>query len=245
MEFLRYLLLATLYLSPFFLLERAFRSSFRPRIAPYWWARLFLLLLLQSITLALLSFYPLHTEILFGTPFLHVNDLRDYWSSMPPAFSGFCAFLIFTFVHYWTHVARHRVPFLWKWCHRLHHSSERFETYVSLYIHPFELILLQLTFAAVLFFSGFGLKTLGAFGFFYIFINAWMHMNVESPQWLGYVVFRPEQHSRHHSGQECNYGVIPLWDLVFGTFENPKRHPEIVGFKSDDGKKFWSYLLGR
>ena len=245
MGLLGYFFIATLYLSPFFLLERLISPPVQPRIIPYCWPRLISLLLLQSVLLYFAAEFPFHTEVLFSWNLPYVVALREFWSSVSPVFAWICAFLIFTFLHYWTHVARHRLPMLWRWCHQMHHSSERFETYMSFYIHPFELVLLQILFAVALFFSGFDLKMLSALGLVYIFINAWAHMNVKSPQWLGYVIFRPEQHSRHHAGFECNFGVIPLWDLLFGTFQNPKNHPERVGFESDNGKSFWDYLLGR
>lgn len=97
----------------------------------------------------------------------------------------------------------------------------------------------------ILFYAGLDFKTLSYFGLFYSFYNAWSHMNVKTPRWVGYIIFRPEQHSCHHAGDECNFGVIPLWDWLFGTFENPADHPEQIGFRPETDKGFWAHLMGR
>lgn len=127
----------------------------------------------------------------------------------------------------------------------MHHSAERFETYTSLYIHPFELIFLKLSVWWTMYLLGFDFKILSGLVFFYIFVNAWEHMNIRTPRWLGYIIFRPEQHAHHHAGVECNFGVFPLWDLVFGTFQNQANHPTHIGFKKESDQIFLQQLVGR
>lgn len=230
-------------MAPFFMVERFTGSPFQSPIAPHWWTRMFFLLLLQSAVNGLDSFLPA-AEWLYRSPLPFILALRDFWSEASPVLHWASAFLLLTFFHYWTHVARHRVSFLWRWCHQMHHSSEKFESFLSLYIHPAELILLKISFVGVLFFCGFSLQTLGTLSLVYFVINAWTHMNVSTPRWLGYIIFRPEQHALHHTGEECNFGIIPLWDLLFGTFKNPKNFPHSVGFDPSQGKGFRAILFG-
>lgn len=57
-----------------------------------------------------------------------------------------------------------------------------------------------------------------AFGeFFY-------HTNVKIQQWFGYIFQRPEMHRIHHEYEKHtnNYEDIVWWDMLFGTYENPK-----------------------
>jgi sterol desaturase/sphingolipid hydroxylase (fatty acid hydroxylase superfamily) len=58
------------------------------------------------------------------------------------------------------------------------------------------------------------------------------HVNIKTPQWLGYIVQRPESHSVHHQRglHAYNYGDLPIFDIIFGTFRNPKDWQEEAGF---------------
>jgi sterol desaturase/sphingolipid hydroxylase (fatty acid hydroxylase superfamily) len=64
------------------------------------------------------------------------------------------------------------------------------------------------------------------------FMAIFQHSNIRTPHWLGYIVQRPESHSRHdargvHAG---NYADLPLFDLLFGTFRNPRDFAPATGF---------------
>ena len=50
------------------------------------------------------------------------------------------------------------------------------------------------------------------------------HWNVRTPRWLGTIVQRPESHCVHHQEQlhRHNYADLPVFDLLFGTYLNPK-----------------------
>ena len=58
------------------------------------------------------------------------------------------------------------------------------------------------------------------------------HMNIRTPQWLGYLIQRPEAHCIHHQRDvhAFNYGDLPVWDMLFGTFRNPPAFQGPVGF---------------
>jgi sterol desaturase/sphingolipid hydroxylase (fatty acid hydroxylase superfamily) len=58
------------------------------------------------------------------------------------------------------------------------------------------------------------------------------HWNVRTPHWLGYIFQRPESHCVHHQEglHSFNYADLPLWDMLFGTFRNPKEWQARCGF---------------
>ena len=70
----------------------------------------------------------------------------------------------------------------------------------------------------------------------------WEHTNVPTPHWLGYIIVRPEMHRIHHerNRHENNYG-LPIWDILFGTYENSSRTVE-CGFDVAAEKKLPAML---
>src|SRR3546814_12439209 len=56
--------------------------------------------------------------------------------------------------------------------------------------------------------------------------------DVCSSDLLGYLVQRPESHSVHHQRgvHAYNYSDLPLFDIVFGTFRNPRDFAHEQGF---------------
>jgi sterol desaturase/sphingolipid hydroxylase (fatty acid hydroxylase superfamily) len=61
------------------------------------------------------------------------------------------------------------------------------------------------------------------------------HINVKTPRWVGYVFQRPEMHRVHHQcgRHKNNYGDITWWDMLFGTYENPKEWVHTCGFENE------------
>jgi sterol desaturase/sphingolipid hydroxylase (fatty acid hydroxylase superfamily) len=150
------------------------------------------------------------------------------WSAeaLGPAWGVLIGYLAITFVYYWWHRWRHASPFLWRWLHQLHHSPQRIEIVTSFYKHPFEIVANGILSSAVLYVLV-GLSPLAAATAVSITGLAELvyHWNVRTPHWLGYVFQRPESHCVHHQEglHSCNYSDLPLWDVLFGTFRNPRR----------------------
>ena len=73
------------------------------------------------------------------------------------------------------------------------------------------------------------------------------HANIHTPRWLGYVIQRPESHSVHHERgwHRSNYSDLPLWDIVFGTFENPPTFEGEAGFYDGASSRVLPMLFGR
>src|SRR6185436_19364061 len=77
------------------------------------------------------------------------------------------------------------------------------------------------------------------------FLGVFQHINVRTPQWLGYFVQRPESHSLHHGRgiHQYNYSDLPLFDILFGTFRNPKEFVIENGFYDGASAKIGQLLL--
>ena len=71
-------------------------------------------------------------------------------------------------------------------------------------------------------------------------------MNVKTPHWLGYLIKRPESHCIHHlrGWDRNNYSDLRLWDMMSGTFENPRMQPTPCGFGTDTEQRLASMLVG-
>lgn len=168
-------------------------------------------------------------------------DTLGLWGG---ALAGYVAI---TFVFYWWHRARHESDFLWRWFHQLHHSAERIEVATSFYKHPFELLANGLISSAVVY-TLVGLGPAAAAGAVLLagLAELLYHWNVATPYWLGFVIQRPESHCLHHeSGVHAyNYGDLPLWDMLFGTFRNPRRWSARTGFVPGSERRLAELLGG-
>jgi sterol desaturase/sphingolipid hydroxylase (fatty acid hydroxylase superfamily) len=155
-----------------------------------------------------------------------------------PAAGGFIAYFIATFVFYWWHRFRHENDFLWRAFHQIHHSPQRLEVITSFYKHPGEMVVNSII-GSLLVYTTLGLSPEA--GAFYTFCTAigefFYHTNVKTPHWVGYVFQRPEMHRIHHQygRHKNNYGDITWWDMLFGTYENPKEWNGHCGY--DDARE--------
>ncbi len=141
-------------------------------------------------------------------------------------------------VGYWTHRAFHGKR-LWKF-HAVHHSSTELDWLSSVRLHPVNDVLSRLAQVAVLMLAGFPLTALAVYIPFLTLNAIFLHANVS---WdygpLRYVISSPRFHRWHHTsqaeGQDRNFaGLLPLWDLLFGTFYMPEgRQPERFGIAGE------------
>ncbi len=71
------------------------------------------------------------------------------------------------------------------------------------------------------------------------------HANIRTPRWLGYLIQRPESHALHHGRgiHRYNYSDLPLWDMIFGTFRNPRTQDAPVGFYTGASAKILDMLV--
>jgi sterol desaturase/sphingolipid hydroxylase (fatty acid hydroxylase superfamily) len=147
------------------------------------------------------------------------------------------------------------VHWLWRSFHQMHHSAERMDSFGAFYFSPLDIVgftfLSSLTLIVVV---GLSPQAVTYFAYATLILAAFQHTNIRTPPWLGYIVQRPESHSVHHGRgvHHYNYSDLPLFDILFGTFRNPKefvaesgfydgaseRVPQILVFKDIAGADF-------
>lgn len=219
-------------------LERV-RPGRRWPAVPTWWARA---LAINGAQIALVFVAGATWERWLRGP--HVFALAAHGRGAEIAI-GYLANVVWM---YWAHRARHHFDFLWRWMHQLHHSPARVEILTAYYKHPLEITSESIATAVLLYVvlgvspeAAFAITTTsGVLGLFY-------HWNVATPHWLGYVVQRPESHCIHHQQDvhAYNYSELPLIDIVFGTFQNPRRFVGQCGLGAGREQQFAALLLGR
>jgi sterol desaturase/sphingolipid hydroxylase (fatty acid hydroxylase superfamily) len=169
----------------------------------------------------------------------------DALGTWPGAAIGYLAI---TFVYYWWHRARHEIPFLWRWLHQVHHSPGRIEVLTSFYKHPFEIAINGVLSSAVLHMVvGLSAGTAAIVVTITGLAELIYHSNLRTPYWLGFVFQRPESHRRHHERHvhRGNFSDLPLWDMLFGTFDNPRAIPAECGFGGYRETQLLRMLAGR
>jgi sterol desaturase/sphingolipid hydroxylase (fatty acid hydroxylase superfamily) len=161
--------------------------------------------------------------------------LRPLVAAMPFWVRSAVAVVLFDALAYWGHRWSHEVGFLWRF-HSVHHSSERMDWISGVRSHPLDGTVLAPP-VVVLLAAGFGAELTGVLAVIQIVTGLFLHANVRW-RWrpLQRIVATPEFHHWHHSSEadalNTNYSaVLPIWDLLFGTFFLPGdgRRPEVYG----------------
>ncbi|MCO4798701.1 MAG: sterol desaturase family protein [Colwelliaceae bacterium] len=152
---------------------------------------------------------------------------------MNPYIGTLIAVFVFELMIYIWHRTMHRTNWLWRSFHQMHHSAERLDTFGAFYFSPLDMI--GFTFIGSLsltIFVGISPQAITWFLFITMFLAVFQHTNISTPQWLGYIIQRPESHSVHHAKgvHAYNYSDLPIFDIVFGTFKNPKKFEKEIGF---------------
>lgn len=142
----------------------------------------------------------------------------------------------FELIQYGWHISMHKSDFLFRVSHQMHHSVERLDVPSAFIFSINDLIGLSLvgslTFALLM---GLAPQAITIIILTLTFMGIFQHTNIKTPQWIGYIIQRPESHTIHHAKgiHKYNYTDLPIIDILFGTFKNPKS------FKYDTG-----YYLG-
>ncbi|WP_083651499.1 sterol desaturase family protein [Vreelandella massiliensis] len=228
--------------------ERLWPANGLPRVRA-WWPRLILLVASNAMIAWLMGM-----SWIAWTQSASMFSLAQWVGNDPGGLivQLLVAFFISTAWEYWWHRWRHRNAFLWRVFHQLHHSPRRVELVTALYRHPVEQLFAQFFNAIIVYFL---LGCSPAAGALYVFLRGglsfFQHWNVRTPYWLGFVGFfpRPELHRMHHherEGKTCNFADLPIFDMVFGTFHNPRKdHPELYGFTPEREDRFTDILAFR
>ncbi|RYF72677.1 MAG: sterol desaturase family protein [Cytophagaceae bacterium] len=212
-----------------FLLERLVPGWKLPDV-PTWTIRVLAINFVQLIVVVLAGFT--WEKWLSAYSVFHLSEAVG---NVPGAstLGGVIAYVIATFIFYWWHRWRHTVDFLWTHFHQIHHSPQRLEVITSFYKHPLEMTVNSII-GSLLVYTFLGLNAEA--GAIYTLCTAlgefFYHTNVKTPQWIGYIFQRPEMHRIHHEYEKhtSNYGDIVWWDMLFGTYQNPKEFTSTCGF---------------
>lgn len=166
---------------------------------------------------------------------------------MPDFFVGLVSFLLCSFIFYWWHRATHASDFLWRIFHQLHHSATRIEAFTAFYAHPLDSAAAVLI-SAICSYLILGASPIAAFWALLItgIFDIYVHSDIHTPKWVGYIVQRPEMHTVHHQylHHKQNYG-LPIWDMLFGTWCNPSVRVDKVGFSEARSARITDMLLWR
>lgn len=162
-------------------------------------------------------------------PAAQLIDLRD----MNVVAATCLGVLLYELGLYLWHRMMHRNNVLWRIFHQMHHSAERLDTYGAFYFSPFDMIGFTLLGSVCFsFILGLPAEAITLVLLITNFFSIFQHANIKTPVWLGYIIQRPESHAVHH-GQNVhgfNYSDLPLFDILFGTFRNPREYVKATGF---------------
>jgi sterol desaturase/sphingolipid hydroxylase (fatty acid hydroxylase superfamily) len=151
-------------------------------------------------------------------------------------------FLIYSFFDYWTHRFSHS-PLIWP-LHRYHHSAAEFCTLTADRQHPASFL--------GLFLINIPLALLGAPPAVMIFVvtlvNAFGYLQHSrmTGDWGvigGWILQSPRHHRLHHKlsmdEPTGHYGIVPLWDRLFGTWRGTPAPDLAIGVSRPYRHGYW------
>jgi sterol desaturase/sphingolipid hydroxylase (fatty acid hydroxylase superfamily) len=176
---------------------------------------------------AIITYAPLLWDSWLGQYRLFQAEALPFWAQIVLAF-----FIYELGVYVW-HRTMHSIDWLWRLTHQLHHSAERVDIWGAFWFHPLDSLGWAFlgSFCLVLI-IGVSAEAALIVNVLATFPGMFQHGNMRTPRWVGYIVQRPESHSIHHQRgvHAFNYGDIPLFDMLFGTFRNPEEWQDKAGF---------------
>jgi sterol desaturase/sphingolipid hydroxylase (fatty acid hydroxylase superfamily) len=219
------------------LVEAVFPARALPRI-PGWHARA---LAVFVVYFFLSSYLPL----LWGD-LLAPYQLVDL-QGVHPLVGAVIGVLVFEFFVYVWHRAMHKHHWLWRAFHQMHHSAERVDSFGAFYFSPLDIAGFAMLSSVTLTVVGLPAQSVTWYLYATMFLATFQHTNIRTPQWLGYIVQRPESHSVHHARgiHHYNFSDLPLFDLIFGTFRNPKDFVAESGFEGVSSAQILDMLVCR
>lgn len=200
-----------------------------------------------------LAAFTLYMAVAIGAPmlwdaFLAEHRLLDL-TALPLWAQVGIGLLVFELGMYAWHRTLHGADFLWRHLHQTHHSAERIDIWSAFWFHPLDMFGWVLQGSLCLaWIVGLQLEAVILVTLLTSFMAMFTHANLRTPRWLGYLITRPEMHAAHHERgvHRSNYCDLPVIDMVFGTWNNPRgvwNRP--AGFYDGASTRALSLLLGR
>jgi sterol desaturase/sphingolipid hydroxylase (fatty acid hydroxylase superfamily) len=186
------------------------------------------------------------TPLVLPGDWLAAHRLID-GSSLGTGLGTVVGYAAVSLVAYAWHRAAHRFGFMWRAFHQMHHAPQRLDMGGAAVFHPFEVVaFVTLSTVVTTLVLGLTPEAAALTGFVAQFYSFFQHLNVKTPRLLGYLIQRPEAHFVHHAREvhAYNYGDLPIWDILFGTFKNPANFGTgDVGFESPADHRYGSMLV--
>jgi sterol desaturase/sphingolipid hydroxylase (fatty acid hydroxylase superfamily) len=181
----------------------------------------------------------------FGTLFWLVNQIHrvlhiGVLQNVHSLILQFAAvYLVNTFIAYWGHRLMHTC---WLWeIHKVHHAAEEMNLVTPFRNHPIEFVVTTVL-------NAFPVAVLGASQgviVVYYAVNmvyqslAHSEINLKGKIW-DLIWITPAAHRIHHSNRsehfDSNFGIMTLWDFIFGTYFVPTNEKLVYGV--DGGEVF-------
>jgi sterol desaturase/sphingolipid hydroxylase (fatty acid hydroxylase superfamily) len=197
--------------------------------------------------LSLLSFFLVSSYLPYLlAPLLAPLQLADL-SALGTWGGAACATLLYQALGYAYHRSLHRFDLLFRAVHQAHHSAERLDVPSAFLFGPLDMVGWTLCSTLALTVLGVTPEATIAFVLAGSVLSTFQHANLRTPRWLGYFIQRPESHSQHHarSVHRNNYADLPIFDLIFGTFDNPQGFAPEAGFYDGASARVTDLLLLR
>jgi sterol desaturase/sphingolipid hydroxylase (fatty acid hydroxylase superfamily) len=140
---------------------------------------------------------------------------------------------LFELVQYGWHISMHKSDFLFRVSHQIHHSAERLDVPSAFMFSINDMVGLSLvgsvSFALIM---GLAPQAITIIILSLTFLGIFQHANITTPRWIGYIIQRPESHTVHHARgiHKYNYTDLPIIDMLFGTFKNPRSYKHETGY---------------
>ena len=173
-------------------------------------------------------------------------QLLDFagWPTLAAAAAGVLVYEFGAFAYHWS---MHRFEPMWRVLHQMHHSAERQDVASAFWFSPWDMVGWTLLASVILTILGLSAPAATAALLVITFLAVFQHANVRTPVWLGYFVQRPESHSVHHERgvHRFNYSDLPVVDMLFGTFRNPRGYSPATGFWHGASARVLPMLVAR
>lgn len=154
-------------------------------------------------------------------------------------------YTVYGFMDYWTHRWKHG-RYLWP-LHRYHHAAETFCVVTSDRVHPADHWSRLATVALVQAVLGVPIGVVIGVGVVEGVLQYARHSQLDWDfGWVGrYLVQSPAGHRLHHRLGEvttnCNYGLMPIWDHLFGTWREAPKAAYAIGVDHPYRHGAWTF----
>ncbi|MEM6382306.1 MAG: sterol desaturase family protein [Pseudomonadota bacterium] len=171
-----------------------------------------------------------------------------FWDDVPIVLTFLAALVVKDFIDYWTHRWMH-MRWLWP-VHAAHHSEEEMTGLTTYRVHFLETYVMIISYVLGASWLGIPKEAIAGGGIIYLLHNAYVHADLDWEHGpFKYLLASPRFHRWHHANEPSVFGknlanMMPIWDVLFGTYHNPHRCPHELGIdeiKHDDPVAIYFY----